>query len=124
MNNSALLHIRVFMLAFFMGLTSQAVMGQEVNSDISRISTKVLKGDANNDGYINMSDVTVVINYLLNKPSEDFVFAGADTNNDGYINMSDVTEIIRIILYGGSTDTGDPRLPIDDPEGGDPGTGV
>ena len=71
-----------------------------------------------------MSDVTVVINYLLNKPSEDFVFAGADTNNDGYINMSDVTEIIRIILYGGSTDTGDPSLPIDDPEGGDPGTGV
>lgn len=91
MNNRALLHIRVFMLAFFMGLTSQAVMGQEINSDISRISTKVLKGDA---------------------------------NNDGYINMSDVTEIIRIILYGGSTDTGDPSLPIDDPEGGDPGTGV
>ena len=37
--------------------------------------------------------------------------------------MTDVTNIINIILHGGSSDSGDPSLPTDDPEGGDPGSG-
>lgn len=124
MNNRALIHIRILVLVLFLGLTFPCAMGQEVRSDFSRLSSKVIKGDADNDGLINMIDVTVVINYILDKKPEDFFFAGADTNNDGYINMSDVTNIINIILHGGSSDSGDPSLPTDDPEGGDPGSGV
>lgn len=59
---------------------------------------EVLLGDANNDGYINMSDVTVVINYILGVAEEAFVFANADVVDDGFINMSDVSAIIGIIL--------------------------
>ncbi len=57
-----------------------------------------LLGDANGDGYINMSDVTIVINYIVGSATEGFVFDNADVVCDGFINMSDVTAIINIIL--------------------------
>lgn len=57
-----------------------------------------LLGDANDDGFINMSDVTTIIEYVLGKNPSPFVFANADVNEDGFINMSDVTSIINIIL--------------------------
>ena len=91
MNNRALIHIRILVLVLFLGLICPCAMGQEARSDFSRLSSKVIKGDA---------------------------------DNDGFINMTDVTNIINIILHGGSTDSGDPSLPTDDPEGGDPGSGV
>ena len=61
-------------------------------------STAALLGDANDDGFINMSDVTAVINYVLGKNPSPFVFANADVNGDGYINMTDATGIINIVL--------------------------
>ncbi len=55
-------------------------------------------GDADNDGKINMLDVTNLINYILNKKTSSFFFVNADVNGDGLINMLDVTGIIDIIL--------------------------
>ena len=55
-------------------------------------------GDADNDGKINMLDVTNLINYILNKKTSSFFFVNADVNGDGLINMLDVTGIINIIL--------------------------
>ncbi len=60
--------------------------------------TAALLGDANDDGYINMSDVTSLINYILGKNPTPFVFANSDVNADGFINMSDVTGVINIVL--------------------------
>lgn len=57
-----------------------------------------LLGDVNNDGYINMSDVTVIINYILGREVNDFRWQQADMNFDGFINMSDVTGVINFIL--------------------------
>lgn len=61
-------------------------------------SAAALLGDANDDGLINMPDVTVVINYILSKNPSPFNFVNADVNEDGLINMNDVTGIINIIL--------------------------
>lgn len=58
----------------------------------------VLKGDVDGNGLINMTDVTVAINYILNKPVTSFIFENADVKEDLVINMSDVTAIINIIL--------------------------
>ena len=55
-------------------------------------------GDADNDGKINMLDVTNLIDYILNKKTSSFFFVNADVNGDGLINMLDVTGIIDIIL--------------------------
>ena len=56
-----------------------------------------LIGDVNNDGKVNITDVTYLINLLLsnaNPPAE------ADVNIDGSANISDVTALINILLNG------------------------
>ena len=55
-------------------------------------------GDVNHDGFVNISDVTYVISYILNKAPSPFYMNEADVNQDGWINISDVTAIINIIL--------------------------
>lgn len=60
--------------------------------------TAALLGDANDDGLINISDASTVINYVLAKNPSPFSFANADCNGDGLININDVTGIINIIL--------------------------
>lgn len=55
-------------------------------------------GDANGDGFINISDATNLINYLLTDNAEGCNLANADVNCDGFINISDVTALINILL--------------------------
>ena len=82
-------------------------------------ATDIIKGDTNNDGLVNMTDVTFLINIILGKEVEEYAMENADVNADGYINMGDVTKTIDIIL--GKSDGGDD--PGDDgdkpPVGGD-----
>ena len=58
----------------------------------------IILGDANGDGEVNVNDVTVVINYILEKNPTPFVFDNADVNGDGEVTVLDVTAIINIIL--------------------------
>ena len=60
-------------------------------------SAQAAKGDVNNDGEVNISDVDVVIGIIL-YGSDDLTMG--DVNNDGEVNISDVDAIIGIILYG------------------------
>ncbi len=92
--------IPLFLALVFMALVSQA-QTQKMKTWKGvpyRVSSTMLKGDANGDGLINMSDVTVVINYILGRNIDDFSFDNAELTGDGFINMSDVTAIINIIL--------------------------
>ena len=56
-------------------------------------------GDANNDGVVDVNDVTTVINYILGKNPEPFNFDNANVNGDGAVDVMDVTLIIDIILH-------------------------
>lgn len=51
----------------------------------------------NSDGYVNISDVTYLINLLLSNASAP---DAADVNTDGSVNISDVTTLINILLNG------------------------
>ena len=51
----------------------------------------------NGDGLVNISDVTVLIDILLN---DETAPAAADFNQDGSINISDVTSLIDYLLSG------------------------
>ena len=59
---------------------------------------ELLIGDANGDGNLNVSDVSLLIEYVLHVSDEvyDPVY---DVNQDGYINVEDITDLIQMILY-------------------------
>ena len=54
-------------------------------------------GDVNDDGHLNISDITVLIDYMLNNDTP-LNFAAADMNNDGGVNIADVTALIDLLL--------------------------
>ena len=66
---------------------------------VSSSAPTTLPGDVDANGAVNISDVTVLIDYLLNNST---VINGenADVNGDGTINISDVTSLIDKLLSG------------------------
>lgn len=59
-----------------------------------------MKGDVNEDGEVNILDVTTLIHYLLSGDDEINPWA-ADVNGNGTINISDLTDLINVLLYVG-----------------------
>lgn len=55
-------------------------------------------GDVNGDSLVNISDVTALINYLLNSDGSHILVDSADVKSDGTINISDVTALINLLL--------------------------
>jgi hypothetical protein len=62
------------------------------------VGNELLRGDANDDGQVDISDVLLTVDYILGKPCEDFVLDNADVMQDGEIDISDVLGIVDIIL--------------------------
>ncbi len=62
------------------------------------ITEKPVPGDVNHDGFVNIYDVTLMIDYILGKEPEGFYIKEADLNDDGYVNIYDVTLVIDVIL--------------------------
>ena len=56
------------------------------------------RGDVNNDGNVNISDVTALINYLLSHDATSVNINAADCNQDTIVTISDVTALINFLL--------------------------
>ena len=54
-------------------------------------------GDANGDGVVNITDVTQMVNSLLNGTQHDLIPV-CDLNGDGKVNITDVTLLINLIM--------------------------
>ena len=64
--------------------------------------TTVKRGDVNNDGEVDINDVTYLIDVVLGKDVE-YNAQAADCNTesgDGDININDVTALINYVLSG------------------------
>jgi len=57
-------------------------------------------GDLNCDGYINISDVTALIDFLLSGNEAQISTSNADVNRSNSVNISDVTALIDFLLSG------------------------
>ena len=57
-------------------------------------------GDVNCDGFINIADLTSLIDHMLGTDASTFKVENADTNGDGEVNIADVTELIDYLLVG------------------------
>ena len=67
--------------------------------DMGTVDVKVaMKGDANRDGKVTISDAVSVVNYILGNPSGDFNFYAADVNESDDITISDAVGVVNIIL--------------------------
>lgn len=67
---------------------------------IVTLPTTVLKGDVDGDGVVNITDVTVLIDYLLSGHADGINISNADVEEDGSINITDVTVLIDLLLNG------------------------
>ena len=59
-----------------------------------------LLGDVNNDGAVDINDVTALIDYLLTGSEDGVNLLAADMNTDGDVDINDVTALIDYLLTG------------------------
>ena len=57
-----------------------------------------IRGDVNGDKLVNITDVTVLINYLLTDDATGLDLNAADCNQDETISIADVTRLINFLL--------------------------
>ena len=67
-------------------------------NEFKNIEEQRIPGDVNHDGFINIYDVTLMIDYILGLDPTNFHITEADINDDTFINIYDVTLLIDIIL--------------------------
>ena len=58
----------------------------------------IILGDANDDGSVNVNDITTIATYILNGKASPWNEKNADANADGIINVNDITATANIIL--------------------------
>lgn len=95
--------ITITLLAFILGatfyLTTLPVDSRTVQSKILKVTEdpfdKIVEGDINGDGRIDVLDISSLVNYLRK-------FHAMDMNNDNKINIKDLNLLVKKI-YGIST---------------------
>ncbi len=60
------------------------------------------RGDANNDGYVNMSDSVFIQAYLYDGASDPGCLKAADVNDDGQITLTDVVYLNEFLFRQGA----------------------
>ena len=82
------------------GLTYQVNgdVGSPTNYYYIDLPSTFVKGDANGDGQVNVTDIMAVANYILKIQMQTFVEAAADVNGDNSVNVTDIMGIANIIL--------------------------
>ncbi|MBR2192536.1 MAG: hypothetical protein IJ910_04395 [Bacteroidaceae bacterium] len=75
-----------------MGLGSIVITGELT------YTIEIQKGDVNADGQIDISDVVVLVNYILTGNADNIHLGVADINDDDSIDISDVVGLVNIIL--------------------------
>jgi hypothetical protein len=62
-------------------------------------------GDANLDNVVNVSDIIVIVDYIMSEQDAGINLYLADYNNDGLINVNDIIQIVHLILEYVSVNT-------------------
>ena len=60
--------------------------------------SELMKGDVNDDGEVNVADVTTLINVILTSTNQSAIDPIHDINGDGEVDVADVNTLIDIIL--------------------------
>jgi len=74
--------------------------------EIKRLTTresKAMRGDITGNGYVDVQDATITVNYILGNINNEYDYTIVDMNNDIEVDVFDVTAIINIILNGSNS---------------------
>jgi len=63
-----------------------------------KIVVTEIKGDANDDGIVNVADIVEVVNKSQGHPSNRFNMKAADMDGDGKADAKDIEKIVNIIM--------------------------
>lgn len=119
----SMFHILLTALCTMALATLKAVSTPIPDGKPLRAATAFLRGDVNGDGVRSVMDVTLLTNYIMSGHG-DFDIALGDMDGSGTISVSDISILVDIILGANYDDPDNPRFPLDDIGGADPGTGV
>ena len=67
-----------------------------------KVTGGVVKGDANGDKRVSITDAVGIVNYILGNTSASSYNVAADVNSDGQITITDAVGVVNIILNGDS----------------------
>jgi hypothetical protein len=57
-----------------------------------------IQGDLNHDGFVNITDVVLLVGYILGTDEGIVIESEADINGDTMVNITDVVALTNIIL--------------------------
>ena len=69
-----------------------------MDSQLGFDPNEIILGDVDGAGSVTISDVTILIDYILTQIDDNINLAAADYNQDGTIDIADLTEIIDFLL--------------------------
>ena len=75
---------------------SQSMVGQPSSPMTATVKTYTL-GDVNDDGRINIADVTSTLSIMAGNSNDKFIREAADANEDGRVNIADVTKTLSMM---------------------------
>jgi len=65
------------------------------------LAIRVIRGDVNADGIINVGDVVYLVNYLYKSGVEPCPVEAGDVTSDGIVNVGDVVYLVNYLYKGG-----------------------
>lgn len=78
-------------------LVYASVDNEEVTCEVTIIAGEVVPGDLDGDGILGISDITLLIDVLLDGNGDPSIY---DIDGDGLVGISDVTTLIDMLLNG------------------------
>ena len=81
-------------------ITGKILIGDDKHEMNLKEEVAAKKGDVNEDGKVDISDIVAVINQIAGTAS----FRNSDVNGDEKVDISDIVAIINIIANGGDDD--------------------
>ena len=82
------------------GQAKVSIVAKDINYHNSKVVyfNIILKGDVNGDGLVNVTDIVAMVNFVMERPSDNFNKVAADLNGDGDINVTDIVKMVSIIM--------------------------
>ena len=79
-------------------ITASARDYEGISADFQIEVEPRIPGDANDNGYVNVSDVVAIANYIVDYTVRNFCFVNADADNSKEVTSNDITTTVNIIL--------------------------